>query len=66
MKHQALFVSIGKSKKNKVSSAEIFIWRFKGYIGIQLRCKIFCTLVNISYIFTYRNPNKKAILGLKK
>ena len=30
IKHQALFSSEVKSKKNKVSSAAIFIWRFKG------------------------------------
>ena len=30
MKHQALFSSKSKSKKNKVSSAAIFVWRFKG------------------------------------
>ena len=30
MKLQALFSSKDKSKKNKVSSAVIFVWRFKG------------------------------------
>ena len=30
MKLQALFSSKDKSKKNKVSSAAIFVWRFKG------------------------------------
>ena len=30
MKHQALFSSKDKAKKNKVSSAAIFVWRFKG------------------------------------
>ena len=34
MKNQALFFSKGKSKKknkiNKMSSAAIFVWRFKG------------------------------------
>ena len=29
MKHQALFSSKDKIKKNKVSSAAIFIWRVK-------------------------------------
>ena len=32
MKHQALFSSKDKSKKVKVSSAAIFVWRFKGLI----------------------------------
>ena len=30
MKNQALFSSKDKSKKNKMSSAAIFVWRFKG------------------------------------
>ena len=28
MKHHALFPKIDKSKKNKVLTAEIFVWRF--------------------------------------
>ena len=30
MKYQAIFSSKDKSKKMKVSSAAIFVWRFKG------------------------------------
>ena len=30
MKHQALFSSEEKSERIKVSSAAIFVWRFKG------------------------------------
>ena len=30
MKNQALFSSKEKIKKNKMSSAEFFVWRFKG------------------------------------
>ena len=30
MKNQALFSSKDKSKKSKMSSAAIFVWRFKG------------------------------------
>ena len=30
MKNQALFSSKDKSKKNKMLSAAIFVWRFKG------------------------------------
>ena len=30
MKHEALFSLKNESKKLKVSSAEIFVWRFKG------------------------------------
>ena len=30
MKHQALFYLKDKSEKNKVLSAAIFVWRFKG------------------------------------
>ena len=30
MKHQALFPQKDKSKKNKLSSAANFVWRFKG------------------------------------
>ena len=30
MKHQALFSTKDKRKKNKMSSAAIFVWRFKG------------------------------------
>ena len=30
LKHQALFSSKDKSKKNKMSSAAIFVWPFKG------------------------------------
>ena len=30
MKNQALFSSKGESKKIKMSSAAIFVWRFKG------------------------------------
>ena len=30
MKNQAIFSSSGKSKKTKMSSAAIFVWRFKG------------------------------------
>ena len=33
MKHQALFSSKDKSKKIKVSSAAIFVWRFKGKVN---------------------------------
>ena len=38
MKNQALFSLKDKSKKLKVSSAAIFVWRFKGY---YLRYQIF-------------------------
>ena len=31
MKNQALFSSKDKSKKINMSSAAIFVWRFKGY-----------------------------------
>ena len=33
MKNQALFSSKDKSKIIKMSSAAIFVWRFKGYYG---------------------------------
>ena len=38
MKHQALFSSEDKVKKIKVSSAAIFIWRFKGYYRASSKC----------------------------
>ena len=34
MKYQAIFSSKDKSKKMKVSSAAIFVWRFKGKSNI--------------------------------
>ena len=34
MKNQTLFSSKDKSKKIKMSSAAIFVWRFKGYVLI--------------------------------
>ena len=33
MKNQALFSSKDKSKKIKMSSAAIFVWRFKGSVS---------------------------------
>ena len=35
MKLQALFSSKNKSKEIKVSSAAIFVWRFKDYCSIK-------------------------------
>ena len=37
MKNQALFSSKDKSKKIKMSSAGIFVWRFKGSLA-QIIC----------------------------
>ena len=40
MKNQALFSSKDKSKKIKMSSAAIFVCRFKGYKDLSLIIKI--------------------------
>ena len=39
MEHQGIFSSKDKSKKNKVSSALIFIWRVKGEGLLTHYCK---------------------------
>ena len=39
MKLQALFSSKNKSKGNKMSSAEIFVWRFKGNFKLKYHSK---------------------------
>ena len=37
MKNQALFSWKDKRKKNKMSSAAIFVWRFKGLKSVLIR-----------------------------
>ena len=46
MKNQALFSSIDKSKKIKMSSAASFVWRFKGLCLLSHKI----TLTNSGYL----------------
>ena len=58
MKYQAIFSSKDKSKKMKVSSAAIFVWRFKGKSNIfetWCRCFIIKYFLNIDVIVLLSN-----------